>query len=453
MILVLLWLSSAAFLALVLSLHAGVQSVRLARRVRYGWAVAAVIALVSVWVEGLEGPNTGDDPIALVPRLVKWGWYAGVLVALRHPIRWAALPLLLVGQVATVSFILGPAEAAAATDPGAHVAWALDKATLLEAVVREAFDALWGGRLPFPSDAVLGYLGTVAPYFLPLALGLFVAFTLALLRGVTAATGWLPPGPDERLPALTPRPLGPWVFLTLVVAALPLDALGVGGAWAADLARLVWLSHLFATLRQLWGAAADTSAAPLGTAWARWPGRPGTGLVVLALCVLPDVVGPVLGAAGVALARAARPGGGSEAPALGFLVGWRSLAFAALLYGVLRSVDLEPANPQAPAEHPTATWPAGQARSAQAAVAACRAQRAQLGSLVSWRASHATPRGGEGDWQWVRVPSAGGSLVGLVRGTPALRPSEGGGVFVVAGAYHDAVGAPAAGVRCSRSGP
>ena len=438
MILVFLWLSSAAFVVVVSSAHAGVQAVGLARRATspaLRWAVIAAIAALTVAVEGIEGPNDGQHPIALVPRFVKWAWWSGVLAALHHPVRYLSLPLLLVGQAASVGFILGPTEALAFGDPEVRLAWTLDKATLLEAVVRETFTAVWGTALEFPADAVFGYLGALAPWLFPLAAALFVAVTHGLLRGVTRGE-------------LAPLPVGPLGLAA--VGLLPLAwvsaLLGPAGLWVEDAARVAWLLHCWGTLRVLWHEGSSTDEAPVGARWTRLLGRRGAVVLGLALCVLPDVAGPLLGVLGVAWRVLPAPGGirvSAAANAAVRLTGWPALLSAGLLYAVLRSIELQPSNPQAAGEtRPTGSWPAGQASDPATALSRCATRGGRLVSLASWRA--AANRTG---WSWVEVPSAAGRVTGLARdfsrdpGAPA--------VLVVAAAYSERLGSPRAATRCS----
>ncbi|MFT5432949.1 MAG: hypothetical protein ACI9OJ_003653 [Myxococcota bacterium] len=406
MIGVLVWLSTGAFLALVITLRVGLLTATSLLRLKPAIFGVLFLVVLSDQFEALEGYNDPDDPLAVIPRVVKWAWFAALAASIPHRARLLSVPLLALAHLTAVGYIAGAAEILLFADGASRAAWLADKVTLCVGLGHAGWAQLGLDTTVFPGHVLADLLMSLAPWTVAAALLLLLFWCYALVRSATLNTVAAKP-----LEALVFRPLD--LTGTSVAAAMwvggALLAGPVGGFALAvsDLGRLVWLYHLVSTV--------------IGLVQRRpFPGV--LGVVAVGLLTVPAAAGATLGAAGALMASWGIRLGASAGPATGpaWLRGLTHLAavgFAAVLYLVLRSADLSIENPQDDHERAVARHVQGQTVRAEDFASAerwCGRVRAKVCSLPQWRnAAHV--RETAVGWEWVQIPSAGDWLPGLAR--------------------------------------
>ena len=448
MLWVLIWLSAGSFVAMVLTLRASlaVSSCLLRWGVlhRQPWIGPLLLLVLSDLFEPMEGYNDPEDPLAVVPRIVKWSWLAGMAAAVSHRARYAAIGVLVALHILAVGYILGPGENLLVLGPAERVAWIADKVTFLEAFARGGWLLLWGSTARFPSHVVVDLLLPLTTWLVPACLLLLVGWCWALARSAALSTpGATPPAPIPLRP-LPAAMLGAAGALAVVALVLP----GPGAVVAADLARMGWLLHLLGTLRWL------LARQPRG----RYLWLPA---LIAAAIVVPQAVGLVIGLGGLGLVLwgegPLRP---RRSQRLRYLTHWTAILSAAVVYFTLREVDVRVENPQdARADGQTrSSWveprPSGEVATADDAARLCQRRGARVCRLDEWRNAlvdheHHPRRGFHSDgWEWVRLPAGPDEVAGVARLWVAW--DEEVTETAALDRLRDAVDAPRPGVRCCR---
>ena len=236
MIGVLLWLSAGAFLALVVSFRVGLETAtglfrlterlalphalptqRTARSLRAYWVAVLLLAVLSDVFEPLEGYNDPDDPLAVLPRLVKWGWFAGLVASVGHRARALAVPILAGAHVAAVGYILDAGELLLYTSGADRAAWLGDKVTLATNMAHGTWAQAGLAPERFPAHVLGELLMGLAPWFTPGCLLLLLGWCHLLFRSALANSPL-----SGAAPPLPVAPLGPVALLLSV------------GAWGAS---------------------------------------------------------------------------------------------------------------------------------------------------------------------------------------------------------------------------
>lgn len=455
MIWVLLWLASGALVAVgaTLRLGASLSNVLRARVGLWGPVSLVVIGLLAIALD-IGRQFDGSDPLELVPSLATWAFIAVAVAAINPRLSTAAVFVFAAGQILTIRFLAGPAEILVYSSAYGRVAWLGDKATLLEGVVRQAFTAVWGGALDYPSAPVISHLMALLVWGIPVAAVLLVAGSAWLLRASAAG---------ESTRRVSVRPFDLWALALLLPGAFHFGTwLGTVGLVIEDLGRTAYLVHLLATamwLRRIRIEPLDGAAVP---AWLRLLARGATvPAITAALVVMPDVGGVLLGLVGVI----ARGLGVVASPAVRVYretprnshhgpLAWPALAALAAVFVLLHQFDFTATSPQSGRMRGGAGTAIGEAGTAAAAATSCRARGAQVCSLGDWRRSARVGSGlapgfASGRWEWVQIPSADASIPGLAQ---VIDAAGGTGIVAVAAVLQADIGADRATVRCC-SGP
>ncbi len=434
MVWVLIWLASGAFAATASALRFGMWFTATALRATSPLIVAAVLLMLTDWFEGYQVIYDPNDPLVVVPYIIKWAWLAGIAAVLPGRAKYLCVALLVWLHIDAVGFLAAEAEALLYVDHAGRAAWLADKVTVLEAQVRPLWSGLWGDTTGYPSAIVIGLLLPLMTWLVPLCLLLLAAWCWALHRSAAANTWGVEQPNDDPIRPLRAELLAATAVLALVGALLD----GPAALIAADFARMLWLIHLAGTLRLLWRH--TRLRVPLAS-------------LAPAALILPEAAGIIIGVIGIAWTFWGVAQSHSRTR-LAPLTAVPAILAALVSYGILRTADIAPA----PADQDDRGAAAvqyrtlGTADSAEAAQAVCRREHADLCMASEWVAAAvdqgARRRGfNNTGGEWVQLTAGEDTVPGIA----VIRTSHGIDVpLLIAEPARAALGDITIAVRCCR---